>query len=225
MPSGHFAEHETLITSGSGSHPLSLRLGLGIQSRTAWGSNEDPAPPLLSSTEHLYVTFVVLLQFNKTVNSQQQVCHECCINWIRKERSFATSTTPWNYCTTPLILLSSWLVWPQLFFLVLYLKNMWDRTSRAAVLCWSQKFKHNEAENTSKSASDFWGQHPATFPAWMEMGCCHRQTHTALFMWTPQWSSSPVYKIHYLSPLYRTFDPQLSAQELSYTVCPQLLSI
>lgn len=36
-------------------------------------------------------------------------------------------------------------------------------TSRAALLCWSQKFKYNEAENTSKGASDFLGQHPATF--------------------------------------------------------------
>lgn len=54
MPSGHFVEHETLKTTGSGSHPLSVRLGLGIQSRgAARGSNEDPAPPLLSPMEHL----------------------------------------------------------------------------------------------------------------------------------------------------------------------------
>lgn len=71
MPSGHLAEHETLITTGSGSHPLSVQLGLGIQSRgAARGSNEDPSPPLLSSVENLYVIFVVLLQFNKTVNNQ-----------------------------------------------------------------------------------------------------------------------------------------------------------
>lgn len=40
-------------------------------------------------------------------------------------------------------------------------------TSRAALLCWSQKFQYNEAENTNKSASGFLGQHPAIFqPGW-----------------------------------------------------------